>query len=51
MTIGFMLEENETKITPMKVADALIDSEALDAKDIKELVAYLTVWYKYNMEG
>lgn len=48
MKIGFELDEHETKITPIKVADALIDCGQFDHKDLKEIIAYLSVHTKYN---
>lgn len=51
MQIGFMMDADEGKMTPIKVANALID--ALDAcKDfpadaLKEIVAYLSVYNSY----
>ena len=51
MQIGFMMDDNEGKMTPIKVANALI--EALDASKefpengLKEIVAYLSVYNRY----
>lgn len=54
MQIGFEMDELEGKMTPIKVANALI--EALDTcKDfpengLKEIVAYLAVYNRYSEE-
>lgn len=54
MTIGFEMDEFEGKMTPIKVANALI--EALDAckefpeNGLKELVAYLSIHNRYSEE-
>lgn len=51
MYIGIVLDDNESKVTPIKVANALI--EALDASKefpengLKEIVAYLSVYNRY----
>lgn len=48
MKIGFELEPHESKVTPMKVADALIDSEQFGNQELKELSAYLSAFTRYN---
>lgn len=54
MYIGIVLDDNESKVTPIKVANALI--EALDAckefpeNGLKELVAYLSIHNRYSEE-
>ena len=51
MYIGFVMDDNEGKMTPIKVANALI--EALDASKefpdngLREIVAYLSVYNRY----
>lgn len=51
MYIGIVLDDNESKVTPIKVANALI--EALEASKefpengLKEIVAYLSVYNRY----
>lgn len=49
MKVMFALDDNETKVTPMKVADALIEDGGFSNKDLKELIAYLSVYTKYHM--
>lgn len=48
MQIGFILDDNEKSVTPMKVAEALIDQEEFTHKELKELIAYLSVYTKYH---
>lgn len=48
MQIGFTLEDYETTVTPMKVAEALIEDKTFDIKDLKEIIAYLSVYTKYH---
>ena len=48
MDIQFVLNDDEDYVTPMKVADALVNVSSFSHKDIKEIIAYLTVWSKYN---
>ena len=48
MKIGFELDDHEKVVTPMKVADALVDCGAFTNKDLKELIAYLSVYTRYN---
>lgn len=48
MKIAFDLEVSEKKATPLKVAEALIDSELFSNKELKEIIAYLSVYTKYN---
>ena len=48
MQIGFILDENEKRVTPMKTADALINSDQFDHQELKELIAYLSVYTRYN---
>lgn len=50
MTIGFILEDNEKKVTPMKVATALVETEQFSRDELKELIAYLSVYTRYNQE-
>ena len=49
MKIFYTLEEHEKEVTPMKVADALIEDGHFSNKDLKELIAYLSVYTKYHM--
>ena len=48
MQIGYTLEDYETKVTPMKIAEALIEDKSLTIKDLKEVIAYLSVYTKYH---
>jgi len=48
MKIGFELEEHETSVTPLKVAEALIECESFNSNELKELIAYLSVYTRYN---
>lgn len=48
MIISFELEDREYKITPIKVAEALINSEQFHYDELKELIAYLSVYTRYN---
>ena len=48
MIIGFELEEHEKKITPMNTAAAIIESEQFTREQLKELIAYLSVYTRYN---
>jgi len=49
MTIGFILDDDERMVTPLKTAEAIIESEEFDYKELKELIAYLSVYTKYNV--
>ena len=49
MTIGFTLEDHENEVTPLKTAEALIACEQFSIKDLKELIAYLSVYTRYNV--
>lgn len=49
MTIRFILDNDECTITPLKMAEAIIESEEFDYKELKELIAYLSVYTKYNV--
>ena len=51
MKIGFELDEHEATVTPIKVAEALIECGQFEHKDLKELIAYLSVYTKYHKEG
>lgn len=46
MKIHFELEENETWITPLKVAEALMNVGEED--ELMEIAEYLQVYCKYN---
>lgn len=48
MQIGFTLEDHEAKVTPIKTAEALIECRQFDHKDLKEIIAYLSVYTKYH---
>ena len=48
MTVNLILDDNEDKITPMKIAEALIDSGQVTYLELKELVAYLSIFLDYN---
>ena len=48
MKIAYELEEHESYITPLKIAEALVDSGQLDHDEMKELIAYLSVFTRYN---
>ena len=48
MIIGFELESHEKRITPMNTANALIESEQFTREQLKELIAYLSVYTRYN---
>lgn len=50
MQLFFQLEDHETKVTPMKTADALINSDQFSYKELKELIAYLSVYTRYHHE-
>lgn len=52
MTLEFVFEEHEEKVTPIRVANALIETLLL-CKDfpedgLKEIIAYLSVYTRYN---
>ena len=55
MEIAFILDDNENEVTPIKIANALIDatkqSKQFPEKGLKEIVAYLSVYTRYNGEG
>ena len=48
MEILFSLDDDEKKVTPMGVAAALIESEEFNRQELKELIAYLSVYTRYN---
>lgn len=48
MEIGFILDDNEGDITPMRTAHALVSSGQFTHRELKELIAYLSVYTKYN---
>lgn len=48
MKIGFELDEHEAVVTPIKVAEALIESGMFDYKDVKEIIAYLSIYTRYH---
>ena len=48
MTINFVLNDNEDNVTPLKTAEALVDSGQVTYLELKELVAYLSVFFDYN---
>ena len=48
MIMSFELDEHEDQVTPIKVADALISSDQFDREELKELIAYLSVFTRYN---
>lgn len=48
MELGFILNENETSITAIKTADALIECGHFDERGLKEIIAYLSVYTKYR---
>lgn len=48
MIVSFELDEHEDQVTPIKVADALISSDQFDREELKELIAYLSVFTRYN---
>lgn len=50
MKIGFELDEHEATVTPIKTAEALIECGIFSHKDLKELIAYLSVHTKYHPE-
>ena len=50
MRVAFELDEHEDKVTPIGAAYALINSDIFDEKDLKELIAYLSVYTRYNKE-
>ena len=50
MKVMFILDDHEAKVTPMKVADALIEEGRFSNKDLKEVIAYLSVYTKYHKE-
>ena len=51
MYIGIVLDDNESKVTPIKVANALIEalesSKEFPENGLKEIVAYLSVYNRY----
>ena len=48
MIIFFELDEHESQVTPIKVADALISSDQFNREGLKEFIAYLSVFTRYN---
>lgn len=50
MIISFELDEHESRVTPLKVADALISSDQFNREELKELIAYLSVFTRYNAD-
>jgi hypothetical protein len=50
MQIYFTLDDNEKAITPLKVVEALIDQDIFNHKELKEIIAYLSVYTKYNAD-
>lgn len=50
MIISFELEEHEKKVTPMNTAAAMIESEQFTRQQLKEIIAYLSVYTRYNKD-
>ena len=50
MQVNFILDDDESVVTPMKIAEALADIPHLSVNQLKELVAYLSVYIKYNSD-
>lgn len=48
MEIGFVLRDDEVTVTPLNTAEALISSGSFTIKDLKELIAYLSVYTRYH---
>lgn len=48
MELGFILDEKEDYVTPMRTAEALIAPDQFTRKQLKEIIAYLSVYTKYN---
>ena len=48
MELGFILGDNEDRVTPMRTAEALVASGQFTHKELKEIIAYLSVYTKYN---
>ena len=48
MNIEFVLEDHEENITPLRTAEAIVSSEFFSVKDLKEIIAYLSVYTRYN---
>ena len=52
MKIIFRLASEESAaITPLKTAEALIESGQFDDRELEELIAYLSVYIRYNKEA
>lgn len=50
MQIFFNLEDHENTVTPIKVANALIDCGSFTHKELKEIIAYLSVYTRYHAD-
>ena len=48
MKVMFILDDHESNVTPMKIAQALAEDSDLDNKELKEIIAYLSVYTRYN---
>lgn len=50
MEIKFHLEEHEKRVTPLKMAEALVEQKEFTRDELKELIEYLSVYTRYHME-
>lgn len=48
MKLLFEMDAYESTITPIKLADALVECGTFDAKELGELGAYLSTYSAYN---
>ena len=48
MNIGFVLNDDEDTVTPLKAAESIIDADVFSIKELKELIAYLSIYTRYN---
>ena len=51
MQVGFILDDHESEVTPLKTAEAIIESKQFSHNQLKELIAYLSVYTRYNNDN
>jgi magnesium-transporting ATPase (P-type) len=48
MKVAFILDDHESEVTPLKTVEAIIESNQFSHDEIKEIIAYLSVYTRYN---
>lgn len=48
MQVQFILDDLEKEVTPLKTADAIINSDQFDINDLRELIAHISIYVKYK---